>query len=478
MTENKKINSEILKTNIEDKKLETLDEIDRKLANINIAITSKERGESMVNELSKIGKHEAQARAKEILERQKGEINEAERGELLHEYDEKMAALLKRLQVVISVGANDFAGLDHTLALFRATETEQAGKVPVDYINIFDKLHTGKGNELSDSEWGVVEGVMRKLATLGAVDPKEAARETNKYTGFVILSELSPEQRFKVLEHMENDPSYPSLLMKLVATNYLTIAQGIKLSKNIDPKQRAVLLADMDSDGMRRYQQDIAKLQGAAQEVYERNYAQNYAGKYLNPGTYLTVKAGQTLGVLTVVTNFFANVNPANLWKDPGKFAEELGTLATNPAFLLGVGVTAGTVEYVSGGIGKGWISRSLQYIVKDKSLDADKKEKAKIEQMGKIFGNYPAVAEFYFKHANQIEDLKKQHKAVTLDALEYSPEEIYGSSKQTFIDNIPQFAEILSSDDEKGFHLKTAGEQRIFINKAMKAQGLEAFKV
>lgn len=478
MAENKNTNTEILKANLEDKKQETLSEIDSRLKDIDISISSKERGEAMVMELTKISKHEAYEKAEKILDRQKAEINEAQRGKLLKEYADEMDALIQRLQVVIEVGSDDFASLDHTLALFRETEVEQAGKVPVNYINIFDKLR--KNAKLTEDDWGHVEGVMRKLATLGKVDVKEAVRETNKYTGFVILSELSPEQRVTVLERMEDDPAYPSLLMKLVATNYLTIAQGIKLSKNIDPKTRDLLLADMNSDGMRRYQQDVGKIQASAGEVYERNYAQNYAGKYLNPQTYLTVKAGQTLGVLTVVTNFFANVNLTNIWKDPGLFAEQVGSLATNPPFLLGLGVTAGTVEYVSGGFGKGWISQGLQSILKDKSLAADKKEEAKKKQMEIIFGNYPEVTEFYYKHCDEILSLRAQNKAVTLDALHvnYSKDlQMLGSSKQAFEDNLPQFAEILSSDDEKGFHLKTAEEHRIFINKAMKAQNLDQFK-
>ncbi len=482
MDENKNPQTEILKTKIEDRKIETLDEITARLSDVSLEITAKERGEAMVNEIKKIANEKVVSESSKILERQNDEIGETEMHHLDEIHKEEMEKLLSRLSLTIELGQNDFGKLDHALGLFRATVEEQAGKVNVDYLNILQKLRTDKHEDLTDDDWSHLTGLMRKLATLGKVDVKEAVAETNKYTGFIILSDLEPAQRVKLLEEMKDDDAYIPLLMKLVAANYLTIAQGTALLEIAgNKKDIEAARADMDSHGMRMYQQDVMKIQLKANDIYQTNFHQNYAGKYLNPQTYLVVKAGQTLGIMTMAANFFANVNFTNLWKDPGEFAKQVGSLATNPAFLLGLGATGLTFEYVSGGIGKGWISQAFAKITSDKSLSPEDAIEIKRKQMGTIFGNYPDVTEFYYKHCEKINELHSQHKAITLKSIGVDPSEIKGINKQELEDNLPQFVAILRNEevfDLSGASIGSAVDlQRDFIDKSRREQGLEVFK-
>lgn len=482
MSENKNVHAEILKTKIEDRQAEVLDEIEERLKDVPLSITGKERGEAMVNELEKIADEKVYAKSKEILERQATEISENDMHELDKIHKEEMEALLSRLSLALQLGDNDIAKLDHALGLFRATEVEQAGKVSVDYLNILQKLKNGEDIDLESEDGKHLVGLMRKLATLGKVDVRQAVAETNKYAGFVILSNLDSKQRVDLLKEMKNDDAYIPLLMKLVAANYLTISQGLDLleiAKN--KKDIEAARADMDSHGMRMYQQDVMKIQLKANDIYETNFSQNYAGKYLNPQTYLVVKAGQTLGIMTMAANFFANVTITNLWKDPGKFAEQVGSLGTNPAFLLGLGATGLTFEYVTGGIGKGWISQTFDKITSDSSISPEDAEKIKIKQMQTIFGNYPDVTKFYFDHCEKINELKAQHKEITLKSIGIDPNESKGTNKKELEDNLPQFLAILT-DKEKGFGLEGSSIgssvelQRDFINQSRRDQGLDTF--
>ncbi len=470
MTENKNTQTEILKVNIEDKKQETLDEIDSTLSDIDLDISSKERGQAMVSDLSKISKDEVYQEAKAILERQNSEITAVQRAELMEDYNEKMATLIKRLAIVVEVGGEDFESLNNTLGLFRLTEKDEAEKVSPEWLEMLRKLRGNKS--LEPNELSQLRIELKVLSTLGQVDPHEAASESHKYVGFVILSELNSEQRMQVIEGMKGDELYHKLLIKLVATNYITVSDGISLlnlATNVSEENKAAALGQIDSDGMRLYQSNLKKIQDSAAEIYERNYSQNYAGKYLNPQTYLIGKVGQIWGIGTMAGNFLYNVDISHLWKREFKeFFGEVAGLGTNVAFLGGAAVTGAVAEHMSGGFGKGAISTFLNRLTKDKSLDEDAKIELKNKNMADLFNNNPAFAEFYYRNAEQIQKLRSLNQEITIESVcGKNYDSLSASEKRTskeFFENNLAITYAAFADDEIGLSLTKAELQKRFI--------------
>lgn len=485
------LNKKILESKLDAQKADALEEISRILKNVDNDIERKERGEAMILALRVTAESQVSKRTKEILdlrEKQAAEKNELTLAQYERLHKNAMDSLIQRLNLAVQTSGGDMDSFRKHSDMFKTSQDtdffellkkegitveEAAKKISPDLLLIEQKLKTGNP-PMDESDWSQVERMMRAVAKLEPVEPRKALAEVNKYAGYVLLSELAPEQRTKVLERMQDDPGFHKLVINFTATNYLTVAEGLDLLAKAEPKhpelkdQYILARTEIDSDGMRRYQSDISALQKEALKVYDMNYSQNYAGKYLNPETYLLVKAGQTLGAMTMISNFLANVNFKDLFTNPSKFMSDLAGLAKNPCFLFGTAITAGTVEYVSGGIGKGWLSAALKNLTDDKSSQASEKEKHRKEQIQKVLGNYPQITEFYYRHRSAIVDLKNQKKQVTLEALgiHYKdlPDNLKTTTRTVYDDNLDQFATAFM-DAKIGLGLKTADEQKTYIN-------------
>lgn len=466
------LNKIILDDNIKSQKADALAEISQALKNVDMEITRKQRGEAMVGGLKVMAESEADKATKDVLALRDKQA--AEKKELaMYEYEQMhrtaMDALVQRLKLAIRASGDDIASFERHVDMFKTAPN-------LDLLAIEQKLETGKP-PMEESDWKHVEGIMRKLARLEPVDPRKALDNMSTYSGYVLLSELTPAQRTQVLERMLDDPEFHKLIINLTATNYLTIAEGMDLLQKAAPKQPEAkaqyltAISEINTDGMRRYQEDMAALQKQALELYDMNYHQNIVGKFGNPITYLMLRVGETLGFATMVGNFLANVNLKDMIQNPSKFMADVAGLATNPCFLLGTAAAGATVEYVSGGFGKGWLTGAMLAISKDKSLEADKKAQGKIDQVKVVLKNYPQLTEFYYAHAKEIIALKNAHKEVTLQALgiDYKdlPDRLKTTSKTNYDNNLNQFAVVLM-DAENGLALKSEAAQKEFIEKTM----------
>ncbi len=499
--QSKNLNQTILEGKIESQKADALEEISRILKRVDSDISRKERGTAMITGLQVLAQSQVDDRTKEIFDlraKQAAEKNELTLAEYERLHKNAMDSLVRRLSLAVEASEDmpslkrhlDMLGTSPDTDFFALlkkegiTLDEAAKQIPADLILIEEKLKTGKP-PMDESDWSHVEGLMRRIARLEPVDTRKALANISQYAGYVLLSELNPEQRMLVLERMPDDPEFHKLLVNFTATNYLTVAEALDLLAKAEPKHPELkdqyLLArkEIDSDGMRRYQTDIAALQHEALRVYEMNYHDNFAGKYGNPVTYLLVHAGEYIGITTMLGNFMANVNMKDLIHNPSKFMKDVAGLATNPCFIAGTAVTAGAVEYVTGGIGKGWLTGALANITKDRSLEADKKAQAKIDQVKKVLKNNPQLTELYYRHIKEIIALRNLNKEVNLQSLgiEYKDlsEHLKNTSKTSYDDNINQFAIVLA-DGQNGLSLKSENAQEEFIKKTM-PKGFTEFK-
>lgn len=482
--------TDLLKAKLEDRNAEALGEIDAALSDAKMDIKIKEKGQAVLNQMRNHAQDEIKARTERVLamrDAQKKEKNDLDTTMLEAKHKEMIDALLKRFHLSMEMGNKDIASLGKSYSLLQASSAvdyseKTAENIPPDYLEITRKLKTGEA--LNQNENATLEGLIRKVATLEIKDPREAFGVSNEYAGLVILSELSDVQKMSVLRGVEDEKLFARLIVNLCASAYLSIGQCQELLSEASPKhpdQKQIYidaLSTVDSEGMRKFILDLQGVKAHALKTLDRNFQQNYAGKYLNPQTYLIGKAGQTLGVLTLVANFFANVNPMDAIKNQKQFLKDVAGLGTNPAFLMGLTVTGATVEYISGGFGKGWLSQALSKITEDKSITESERIKRRNEQMYTALNNYPEVTEFYYKNSGKIVQLKNDNKAVTIENMKAAGikiPELKNTSGTVFENNIFQWANLLY-DEEKGFALTGDSTQREFINEGRKAQGLKPF--
>lgn len=467
---------EILKTNLEEQKKEALDQIDSIIGDLSHDVKFNEKANA-AELLKKYARDEIAKNEKEVLKlAQESAELDVQYFQKMHE--EKLKSILSRMQLAIEMGNDSPEAFGRSFGLLKMGEEK-------DYLSIVDGINDGRIDENSE-KWEKITAMMRSLGKLNLCDPREALSNTYKYAQFAALALLKPAKRVEVIRSILDDEKSHRIILTLVATNYLTIQQGKEMLEDAarqfpqrkDDFERTLL--EIDGDAMVRYKDAVLKEQQDALKTYDRSFHQNYAGKFFSYKTLIGLEAGRYIGLATMAANFLANVSIKELFTDPVKFGKDFAGLLINPAFMAGAVVTGGSLELVTGGFGKGWVSQAFSNLTRDKSLEEEKKNDLKLKQMQTIIGNHYQICDIFYKYADQIKELKKDGKPITLTNLginydELSPE-MRKFTEAKYNETLPQIADILA-DEEIGFGLETPGLQRTFLENACEELGVSKFK-
>ena len=292
-----------------------------------------------------------------------------------------------------------------------------------------------------------------------------------------ILAALKPDQRYKVMEGMSQDPRFPSVLLDSTQANYLTIAQAEDLlTKAPQTPETAVAFAKLKDPQLLKAKEQVRTLQNQTKDYIEKRF---YGHK--NPmKDVLSIKGiGSAIlaaeGALTFMANFFSQGG-----LDPRKWLEMDWM---NPGLWLGAGAfTAGAI-----GPRKAW-EKAEKWMYKDKDTYAQEGQKDEIARVQESLLDRPQFSKFYFAHADKINaawEAKSQKegtrqvilKAEDLD-IDFNnlTDEFKGIDVNDLLLCVSDWAREFHAQAEGGISYRTPDAQRAFINRTRQSQGLGTY--
>jgi len=369
--------------------------------------------------------------------------------------------------------AGDYAQLRayDVVGSFKEAELTAEGvgeAIPPTLIALAEKIYNEE--TLTEADWEVIEMHMRDLIALSTSSPQEAYRDSGQFAGFILLEKMNEATKLETMERILDDPQSHDLIVTFVYTNYLTVAQGVKLAKEgLDrfperAQEFTEALEKIQSDEMATAKAEFAEAQDDALRYLERNFPQNYAGSFLSLEGLLGWFILKNFGLWTIVGNIIAS--KGNLFE-----------LSTNPAFWAGVGITAGSAEWFTGkgGFGTGAVSAWFYRITGDHETEVIEEEL--IERMTgvrELLGSEEHLEDFYLDHADifakACADNDRASRPIsdfTFEGLGIDYDSLDSRYKQIPQEDLEEYSRQIASimyRSEEGLALKTGEAQRRFI--------------
>lgn len=369
----------------------------------------------------------------------------------------------------------------------------EAEKVDISYLQVMGKLKDGiTFDELPKEEAQIVLAEVRKVSLMPPIKPNELYTSMHRYPGLLFMNYLNPKDRLNVMKTLLDDKHSLKTIISLTSTNYLSVEQGEELIKILAqnvPDAAPDCLKAMEligSEKFRAYKLEFEKMKKKAGQALERNLGKNYAGKIGSANGLLVWYGGRIFGVASMALAFATTVDITNIMHPSkwGQLAGEVGEAMVNPGFILGAGVLGLSVETISGGLGRGFLTKTLGKLLKDKSETPEAKREKKTELMKAVITDWRNVSKFYYQNAEKIVDkisLKKNPQDVTLQNLGIAfstldPELQKEAKSEATLNKILQELAVSLYDAEMGIGILTHDQQQRFINGARDSRGLTQF--
>lgn len=202
-----------------------------------------------------------------------------------------------------------------------------------------------------------------------------AARALEASHGILLVHALRPADRFRLAKHM-NNPKATTLLASL---NYLTLEQA------------QALMPDMAQDVIKRIttsQEVVIKMKKMAAESIMTNPNGNLLNTVATSSVVLLYEIIFRAAVVGMALSLFMNRG------------DIVGTV-TDPIFLAMAAVAAGSYEHVTGGLGKGAITRFItgkrtRYLPEDVAKGTDVLKK---ERFARLIGRHPQTKKWLLEN-------------------------------------------------------------------------------
>lgn len=409
-------------------------------------------------------------------------------------YEQTHQAMLKslgaRFEMALSMAGDDTESISDfgELSRFLETEFQLLKQVDVDglmaeagvdmkdiedaiqpsYLDIAIKLDSKKA--LSKKDEAILQKEFTKLLSIADQETVNVYQNIKDYVGYALLSKLSPKQRMELLSKQLNQPNMDKLICTLTATNYITVAQGLKLAAKGNFKKATDFL---NSPKLRKDQTQILKIQQEGTRRLQRAYHQNTAGKLLSAEGIFAYEIGGRAGLLMALGSILSE--PKGFYK--------------SPLFWMGIGITGATADSFTGGLGQGVATRAIAKMTKSSKVQAEEAKKPQ-EKLHHDFirelMNKPKLTKFYYRNADKIVQKVSQNHRDGKKLSEFSWSDLGQTEKQIqrlFPDQKPaelltelrKFATVLYRN-KQGIALKSAETQRQFINSARTDSGLSPY--
>lgn len=423
----------------------------------------------------------------DLQKEQKDESKRLTDGYLASRFETTLAALHERMALMLRIigqEKSDTSGdiqkiYARGIAMFRDTNVDvllaRAG-LPEDVLE-------GAAANITESDFALLKTIdagaplsQDQIQELGERILTTVNGKENPSTVF-ILAALKPDQRYKVMEGMAEDPRFPQALLDSTQANYLSIAQAEDLlAKAPQTPATAVAFAKLKDPQLLKAKEEVRALQNQTKDYIEKRF---YGHK--NPmkdmlslkGIGSAVLAAE--GALTFMANFFSQggLNPGN-W---------MGMDWANPGLWLGAGA------FGLGAIGPSKaLAKVERWMDKDDNKEAQEDQKDEIARVQDALLNRPQFSKFYFAHAEKInaaweaKSQKEGTRQVVLKAEDLDidfnnlTDEFKGIDVNDLLLCVSDWAREFHAQAEGGIAYKTPDAQRAFINRTRQSQGLGTY--
>lgn len=433
-----------------------------------------------------------------IHDLQKGQEDESKRltdGYLESRFEASLAALHERMGLILRINGENTSDTSGDIQKNYATGLAAFGNTSAEAllarVGLPETVLEGAAANITETDFALLKTIDAgaplsedQIQNLGARILSTVNGKENPSTVFV-LGVLKPDQRYKVMEGMAQDPRFPSVILDSAQANYLSIAQAEDLlAKAPKTPETAAALLRLKDPQLLKAKEEVRALQAQTKEYIEKRF---YGHK--NPmKDLLTIKGiGSAIlaaeGAMIFMANFFSQggLNPGNWFGRDDNGNPKMDW--ANPGLWLGAGM------FTAGAIGPSKaLEKAEKWLDKDKDKYAQEKQKDKIARFQESLLNRPQFSKFYFVHADKInaawetKTKKEGTRQVTLKAEDLAidfknlTDEFKGIPVDDLLLCASDWAREFHAQAEGGISYHTPDAQRAFINRTRKSQGLGTY--
>ncbi|MEK7146500.1 MAG: hypothetical protein AAB802_04980, partial [Patescibacteria group bacterium] len=319
--------------------------------NLDIYLKTHEKARSVQNSLQVLLADKAGAVNEEIRNlkaQHQAEHVEKDNSFYLERQKVLLDSLMTRLNLALSMAGGEDGEiasfeelqkfLDNEYQMFKAvnlptlmeangiTPEKMAESIPPDFLKLAEKLQ--KGEPLTPADWTILETEVQKLVRETPKDAVEAYKDLKKFNVLSLMRLLEPAQRLELMNRVIDEAGSHKVLVTLVATNYLTVAQGqaiLEEAIKTHPERAAefaAAAAEIGGENMQKIQADLHVLQKSSAESLKKNFPQNYAGNLLNLSGIVAWFGIKNVALYTLILNVVNAGGQAWMAKDPTKLLD------------------------------------------------------------------------------------------------------------------------------------------------------------